>query len=437
MSRGNRIAAICMAVSIVVGAPALQAAPAPTPESPDAVLKAFKNSPTAKIGPWLSSVYAEYQVAAGTGVTAKAFKSKYRPLRVSQGMVNIDAYATNGAALARSLRALGATKVKARGPLVSARVPVSRLGQIAALSSLRFARPVMAIREALPPKAVTQGDVSLRGPEAREANGVDGSGITVGTLSDSFNCNPPPFNPGAPNSSMEEDIANDELPADTTILDEGDDNGGCPGSDEGRGMAQLIHDVAPGAAISFHTAFNSERDFADGIIELADAGADVIVDDVRYFAEPFFMDGMIAQAVDIVSARGVPYYSSAGNQARDSYEHDFQGINLLVHSSKNLNPGGKPVVKRFHNFGTPENPQVLQPLLLEPVAGGGVMIFSFQWDQPHLSATAYARRRQASPRHLRSVRERSRHRVLRLQGACDSELPCKRLGTRPHLPDHG
>ena len=81
-------------------------------------------------------------------------------------------------------------------------------------------------------------------------------------------------------------------------------------------MAQLIHDVAPGAAISFHTAFNSELDFAEGIIELADAGADVIVDDVRYFVEPFFMDGMVAQAVDIVAERGVPYYSSAGNQAR-------------------------------------------------------------------------------------------------------------------------
>ena len=82
-------------------------------------------------------------------------------------------------------------------------------------------------------------------------------------------------------------------------------------------MSQLVHDVAPGAGIAFHTAFNSEFDFAEGIIELADAGADVIVDDVRYFAEPFFMDGMIAQAVDIVSARGVPYYSSAGNQARE------------------------------------------------------------------------------------------------------------------------
>ena len=95
-------------------------------------------------------------------------------------------------------------------------------------------------------------------------------------------------------------------------------------------MSQLVHDVAPGAAIRFHTAFNSEFDFAEGIIELADAGADVIVDDVGYFAEPFFSDGMIAQAVDIVTGRGVAYFMSAGNQARDSYESAYRPLNVLA-----------------------------------------------------------------------------------------------------------
>ena len=128
---------------------------------------------------------------------------------------------------------------------------------------------------------------------------------------DTFNCNPRPFQPGTPNTSFAQDIASGELPANTTILDNGD----CAGAiDEGRGMSQLVHDVAPGAGVSFHTAFGSEFDFAD-IIELADAGSDVIVDDVRFFAEPLFLDGPIAQAVEIVSALGVPYFSSAGNQA--------------------------------------------------------------------------------------------------------------------------
>src|SRR5688572_1639692 len=385
MSKGIRIAVVCAGLSLLAtAAPAVLAAP--KPEAPDAVLNAAKYGPHAKIGNWLGNLYEEYRESAAKGVKVKDFKTRNRQLRVRQGRIGIDAYANDGAALARTLRALGATQVKRRGPLISAQVPVSALGQIAGLAALKSARPVLAIRQALPPKAISQGDVSMNGPAAREAGGVDGSGITVGTLSDSFACNPPAFQPGAPISTFAEDLSNDELPADTEILD----NGPCPGSDEGRGMAQLIHDVAPGSPIKFHTAFNSEFDFAEGIIELADAGANVIVDDVSYFAEPFFMDGMIAQAIDIVTAQGVPYFTSAGNQARDSYESAFRGINVQLNAGKNLN-GGKAVVRRFHNFGTAAAPSILQPVVLQPDAEAGFTIFSFQWDQPHLTATTYAR----------------------------------------------
>jgi hypothetical protein len=159
MVRGFRIAALSAALSLFVVATATLAAP--TPEAPDAVLNAVKNGPHAKIGPWLSNLYAEYQQAAGKGVAAKAFKSKNKALRSAKGMVSIDAYANDAAQLTRSLKALGAAKVKTRGPLVSAQVPVKALGQIAALTSLRSARPVLATLDALPPTAITQGDVSL------------------------------------------------------------------------------------------------------------------------------------------------------------------------------------------------------------------------------------------------------------------------------------
>ena len=96
------------------------------------------------------------------------------------------------------------------------------------------------------------------------------------------------------------------------------------GTDEGRAILQLLHDVAPAAKLAFYTASVSETDFAAGIIRLADAGAQIIVDDVIYFAEPMFQDGIIAQAVDAVKARGVTYFSSAGNDERQSYEATFK-----------------------------------------------------------------------------------------------------------------
>ena len=82
-------------MSLFVGATATLAAP--TPDDPKPMLNAVKNSPQAKIGPWLSNLYEEYQEAAGKGVTAKAFKTKNKALRSAKGMVGIDAYANDAA----------------------------------------------------------------------------------------------------------------------------------------------------------------------------------------------------------------------------------------------------------------------------------------------------------------------------------------------------
>jgi subtilisin family serine protease len=361
---------------------ALAAGPAlaePVPESPDAVLAAFKQSPNAKIGPHLDHLYQQHLASQAAGAATLAQRGRRQPLRVQDGMVGVDAMATDGAALARSLQALGATRVRTVGPLVSARVPISALGRFAADEALLYARPVMATTDALPRKVISQGVASMRTQLAREQANVNGTGITVGTLSDTFACHPDPFIPGAPTSTRHEDVSNDELPQRVQILSEGP----CAdGIDEGRAMAQLVHDVAPGASISFHTAFNSELDFAEGIIDLQEAGADVIVDDVRYFAEPFFSDGMIAQAVDIVTGRGVPYFSSAGNQARNSYQQDFRGVD------RRSNPDANP--RRFHDFDPGPGVRILQPIALYPSDGVSQVLFTFQWDQPHRTATTYA-----------------------------------------------
>jgi subtilisin family serine protease len=263
---------------------------------------------------------------------------------------------------------------------------VAALGAIAGLPSLRYAKPVLAVTQALPPTATSQGDVTLRAPLARSTFNVSGAGVPVGVLSDSFACNPPAFNPGAPTTTFQQDLGK-ELPATVNILKDGP----CPATDEGRGMGQIVHDVAPGAPILFHTAFESELDFAEGIIRLADAGAKVIVDDVSYFEEPMFSDGMIAQATDIVTARGVAYFTSAGNQARLSYESAFRPVDVVTNSGKNLNSSGAAVVRRFHNFDPGPGVSILQPIVLQPGADSGLVYVSFQWDQPHLTATTYAR----------------------------------------------
>src|ERR1019366_10619595 len=103
-----------------------------------------------------------------------------------------------------------------------------------------------------------------------------------------------------------------------------------PFGDEARAMLQILHDVAPGAALAFYTAQNSEADFANGISALATAGAKVIADDVGYFDEPFYQDGLVAQAIDTVEGNGVAYFSAAGNDASASYENTAPSFATLA-----------------------------------------------------------------------------------------------------------
>jgi subtilisin family serine protease len=49
----------------------------------------------------------------------------------------------------------------------------------------------------------------------------------------------------------------------------------------------------------------------------------VIVDDLGFFAEPYFQDGPVAAAVLGAVQAGVSYHSSAGNEARQHLEQDF------------------------------------------------------------------------------------------------------------------
>lgn len=143
---------------------------------------------------------------------------------------------------------------------------------------------------------------------------LDGSGLKIGILSDSFNLK----------GGESTDIANGDLPAASQIdiLKEG-----SAGGDEGRAMAELVHSIAPGATIYFYTATSSETDFANGITALANAGCTFIVDDVSYTNEAFYEDtGVITKAVETVIGRGVNYFSAAGNEGDNYYEAAFSAV---------------------------------------------------------------------------------------------------------------
>ena len=101
--------------------------------------------------------------------------------------------------------------------------------------------------------------------------------------------------------------ASGDLPA-VTVLP-----GQAGSGDERTAILEIVHDLAPGADLLYATALGGRAAFAANIVALQEAGADVIVDDVQYFVEPVFQDGVVAAAVETVTAAGALLFSAAGN----------------------------------------------------------------------------------------------------------------------------
>jgi hypothetical protein len=321
----------------------------------------------------LARLHAEYAAAVAKGSQA-TFKPSSPLIRVNKaGFVLIDAVAANDAAtLQADLEALGLQRAARFGRRVSGWFPIKAIDKMASLRSLKFAHPSYALTQA--GLVTSQGDKALRSDIARVSSGVDGTGVTVGVLSDSYNCL----------GGAATDIATDDLPSQVTVRDDFNASE-ClfMGTDEGRAMMQIVHDVAPGAAQAFHTAFNGLADFANGILELKTAaGADVIVDDVIYLEEPMFADGAVAQAVDQVKVMGVPYFSAAGNSAQDSYESAFHGSGEQVTIVDGL--GNILISGEAHDFDPGPGMDLLQSITAD---FGTQVVLSLQWDQPYFSVS--------------------------------------------------
>jgi hypothetical protein len=223
----------------------------------------------------------------------------------------------------------------------------------------------------------------------------NGTGLSIGVMSDSFDGSPTTTDRAAA------DQAADELPAVTVLEDKGFAD---QPTDEGRGMCQIVHDIAPGAKIGFATAFGGTVGFANNIKALAGLPGftkdpaiqqgfkgNVVCDDVSYLDEPMFSDGVIAQAVNDVVAAGVTYSSSAANNwGTDGYASVFRpvangtGLTAATNSAlagTNIDLTGiDPAIYAggFHNFNPNGGLDIAQT-----INTGSDAPFVFQWNDPY------------------------------------------------------
>ena len=393
---------------------------------PAGVLVVFIGAPvhaatTAKLGSGLSELVqqraaekatgnrnARAQALADSGMMTMDVDSAL--LRDDKGrvMVNVivDGRSSHRVVRARMLLIRGveitAEDTKYRAGIIEGWVPETALEALAKLPGVSAVhgvnRPGVSVGS-----TTSQGVVQHR-VDQLPAN-INGTGITIGVLSDSYNTAQNFVSGGALTIREAQDIASCDLPGagnpcgNTTPVTVLGDMGTYPNAsatDEGRAMVQLIHDMAPKARLGFATAFNGDVSFANNIRALAGMpvpgvtqpgfAAQIIVDDVQYFNEGMFADTVIAQAVDDVTAAGVTYFSSAGNTPpTQGYASDFRyvpvGPNALA--GTNINLTGVPTsayAGGFHNFRSDGGQDIAQTITL---GTNRQLRMTLQWDDPY------------------------------------------------------
>ena len=272
-------------------------------------------------------------------------------------LVMVDIRANVTATVLARIRALGGTVINSvpERRAIRARLPLAAVEQLAALDAVQFIRPA--------DEAVTRKDNTSEGVaahlvnQARTTYGVTGAGIGIGVLSDGVD-------------TLSERQKTGDVPARVTVL---------PGQEgtgrEGTAMLEIVHDLEPGAELYFATGFTGQAQFAANIEALCEAGADDIVDDIGYFLEANFQDGIIAQGVNAATEGGCYFFSAAGNDGNlnDGTSGVWEGDYVMGSA---LTVEGETLGAR-HNFGSVDDVQEGNPVL-----GAFFGTVVLQWSDP-------------------------------------------------------
>src|SRR5262245_4963685 len=290
---------------------------------------------------------------------------------------------------------------------VQARVPASRLNIVAALPFVDFIR-LPAYARHLAGTVMTEGDKILHTDAVRSQLSLDGTGVRVGVLSDGLkgvfasNCDTCGGAAGGP-------IASGDLPDAVGVRSgavlvsssggitgrsfqanndlEGLPNGACGfagAGAEGTALLEIVHDLAPGAQLSFANA-DTDLAFNQAVNFLASTN-DIVVDDLGFYGDAY--DGTSGVSSNTPAALNNPdypirtYVTSVGNAADEHYFGSYVDSGVDTVGTAILGATG-----HLHMFQrSDDTTDVLalgpQPYNLVALPRGGEVAIFLSWDDP-------------------------------------------------------
>ncbi|HKP92501.1 MAG TPA: S8 family serine peptidase, partial [Chthoniobacterales bacterium] len=287
-----------------------------------------------------------------------------------------------------------ATDDQWRHGVISAWLPLSGTVQAADMTGVRSValarKPVRRVGAVTAESSVAERAADVNTPGVLTPQGILGRHISIGLVSDSFDTATT-----APRASVA--VASGDLPGPgnpdgytqpvVVLQDDPTDT-----VDEGRAMAEIVHDIAPAAKICFSAAGATQASMAASIRNLRTSPqtlCDIIVDDIGFSDEPFFSDGAIARAIDDVATSGslagkkVAFFSAAGNSNNHGYLADaniistaasapYRGNIRLTSVPSSLYAGG------FQNLNATGTPGII----MNVTTADDPATLIFQWDDP-------------------------------------------------------
>jgi hypothetical protein len=297
---------------------------------------------------------------------------------------------------------------------VQAEVPLSRLEAIASLPFVNVVRLPTYARHRIG-AVTTEADPILETDAVRQQFSLDGSGVRVGVLSDGIKG---VFATGCTTNCLGVDkgpISTADLPSSAGVRNasgvlttssggivgrsfraNGDLEGTPPSScgfagagAEGTALLEIVHDLAPGARLSFANA-DTDLEFVQAVNFLA-ASNDVVLDDISFIGQP--ADGTSAVSRNTAAAlnnAAFPiraYFTSAGNDADSHYFQTYTNSGIDGATVGGINNTG-----RLHLFQrTGDTTDVLglgsQPYNVLRLPANGEVAISLTWDDPFGSSS--------------------------------------------------